>query len=60
MRVFQIENDWGFDHLRLAQRPEPVAGPGQVLVRMRASSLNYRDLVVLQPRLWARHRRICR
>ena len=46
MRVFQIEGDWGMDHLKLSQRPEPQAGPGQVLVRMKASSLNYRDLVV--------------
>lgn len=48
MRVFQIEQDWGFDHLTLSMRPEPVAGAGQVLVRMRASSLNFRDLVVLE------------
>ena len=46
MRVFQIEGDWGIDNLKLSQRPEPQAGPGQVLVRMKASSLNYRDLVV--------------
>lgn len=46
MRVFQIEGEWGMDHLKLSQRPEPMAGPGQVLVRMKASSLNYRDLVV--------------
>jgi len=46
MRAFQIEGDWGMDHLKLSQRAEPVAGPGQVLVRMKASSLNYRDLVV--------------
>jgi NADPH:quinone reductase-like Zn-dependent oxidoreductase len=46
MRVFQIEGEWGMDHLRLSTRPEPVAGPGQVVVRMKASALNYRDLVV--------------
>jgi NADPH:quinone reductase-like Zn-dependent oxidoreductase len=46
MRVFQIEDDWGMDHLRLSTRPEPTAGPGQVVVQMKASSLNYRDLVV--------------
>ena len=46
MRVFQIEGNWGIDNLKLSQRPEPQAGPGQVLVRMTASSLNYRDLVV--------------
>jgi NADPH:quinone reductase-like Zn-dependent oxidoreductase len=46
MRVFQIEGAWGMDHLKLSTRAEPIAGAGQVLVRMKASSLNYRDLVV--------------
>jgi NADPH:quinone reductase-like Zn-dependent oxidoreductase len=46
MRVFQIKGEWGMDHLTLSTRPEPAPGPGQVLVRMQASSLNYRDLVV--------------
>jgi NADPH:quinone reductase-like Zn-dependent oxidoreductase len=46
MRVFQIEGDWGMDHLRLSTRAEPQARPGQVVVQMKASSLNYRDLVV--------------
>ncbi|MCK6429741.1 MAG: NAD(P)-dependent alcohol dehydrogenase, partial [Burkholderiaceae bacterium] len=46
MRVFQIQDDWGFDHLQLATRPEPKPGPGQVLLKMKAASLNYRDLVV--------------
>jgi NADPH:quinone reductase-like Zn-dependent oxidoreductase len=46
MRVFQIQDDWGMDHLRLASRPEPRPGPGQVLLRMKAAALNYRDLVV--------------
>ena len=46
MRVFQIEGEWGMDHLKLSTRAEPQAGPGQVVVKMKASSLNYRDLVV--------------
>ena len=46
MRVFQIEGEWGMDHLRLSERPVPTPGPGQVLIEMAASSLNYRDLVV--------------
>lgn len=46
MRVFQIEDEWGMDHLRLSTRPEPKAGPGQVVLKMKASSLNFRDLVV--------------
>ena len=48
MRVFQIEGDWGLEHLKLSTRPKPEPGPGQVLLQMKASSLNYRDLVVLR------------
>ncbi|HTM59871.1 MAG TPA: alcohol dehydrogenase catalytic domain-containing protein, partial [Burkholderiales bacterium] len=46
MKVFQIQDDWGFEHLTLATRPDPRPGPGQVLLRMKAASVNYRDLVV--------------
>lgn len=46
MRVFQIQDDWGMANLKIATRPQPRPGAGQVLLRMRASSLNYRDLVV--------------
>jgi len=46
MNVFQIQDDWGMEHLKLATRPDPRPGPGQVLLRMKAASLNYRDLVV--------------
>ena len=46
MRVFQIENDWGLANLRLSTRPDPSPGPGEVLLRMKAASLNFRDLVV--------------
>lgn len=46
MRVFQIEGEWGIDNLRLSERPEPEAGPGQVVVEMRMASLNARDLIV--------------
>src|SRR5258708_740850 len=46
MKVFQIQDDWGMEHLQLATRPDPRPGPGQVLLRVKAASLNYRDLVV--------------
>jgi len=46
MKVFQIQDDWGFDNLKLSTRPDPKPGPGQVLLRVKASSLNYRDLLV--------------
>jgi NADPH:quinone reductase-like Zn-dependent oxidoreductase len=45
MKVFQIQDDWGMEHLKLATRPDPRPGPGQVLLRMKAASLNYRDLL---------------
>lgn len=36
----------GVEHLHLVERADPVPGPGEVLVRVRAASLNFRDLVV--------------
>jgi len=38
----------GIGGLRLTVRAEPVAGPGEVLVRVIAAGLNYRDLMVLR------------
>lgn len=46
MRVFQIDGDWSFENLTLAERPEPEAGRGQVIVEMKMASLNARDLIV--------------
>jgi NADPH:quinone reductase-like Zn-dependent oxidoreductase len=41
-------NAFGLDGLTWAERPEPRPGTGEVLVRMRAWSLNYRDLLVIR------------
>ncbi len=46
MRVFQVEGAWSMDHVRLGTRPAPAPGPGEVRLAMRASALNYRDLLV--------------
>lgn len=43
MRAIELRNHNGIDNLVLVDRPVPVPGPGQVLVRMTAASLNYRD-----------------
>lgn len=48
MKAFEIvQGSTSLDGLRLTERPKPSVGPGQVLVRMRAASLNYRDLAVV-------------
>ena len=44
MRVFEIRDDTGIDGLTLTDRPDRTPGPHEVLVRVRAVSLNYRDL----------------
>lgn len=36
----------GFDKLELHDLPDPEAGPGEVLIRVRACSINYRDFAV--------------
>ena len=46
MKVFQIQDDWSMDHLKIAERRRPQAGPGEVLLQMKAASINYRDLLV--------------
>jgi NADPH:quinone reductase-like Zn-dependent oxidoreductase len=46
MKQWQIGSAPGWEHLYMTDVPEPEAGPGQVVVRLRASSLNYRDTLV--------------
>jgi NADPH:quinone reductase-like Zn-dependent oxidoreductase len=48
-RVMRAVEAKGFsiDHLALGERAVPVPGPGEILVRIRAASLNYRDLAIL-------------
>lgn len=44
MRAWQAKPPFGFEALRLVERPRPQPGAHQVLVRVHAASLNYRDL----------------
>jgi NADPH:quinone reductase-like Zn-dependent oxidoreductase len=47
MKVYEIHSDKpGLDALTLTERVEPKPNSGQVLVKMHAASLNYRDLLV--------------
>ena len=47
MRALQVTTPWGADAIQVVESPEPQAGPGQVLVRMKACSLNYRDFLMI-------------
>lgn len=47
MRCRQISK-FGLEALELAERPQPQPGTGEVLVRVRAVSFNYRDLMVVK------------
>src|SRR5437879_13129320 len=47
MRALKVEAPWGLDAIEVVEVPDPVPGPGEVLVRMRAVSLNYRDLLMV-------------
>ncbi len=46
MRVIEIEGGSGpAEALRLAERPDPVVGPGQIGIRVRAAGVNRPDLL---------------
>jgi NADPH:quinone reductase-like Zn-dependent oxidoreductase len=49
MRQWQIPS-FGINALELVERESPQPGPGQVAVRVRAVSLNYRDWMVVEGR----------
>lgn len=50
MKLYRIPTAGSLDSLVLSEAPDPVPGPLQVLVRVRATCLNYRDLMVLMGR----------
>ena len=46
MKVYELRA-FGLEHLRLTERPQPSIAGRRVLVRVRAASINYRDLVMV-------------
>jgi NADPH:quinone reductase-like Zn-dependent oxidoreductase len=45
VKAYELQHKPGLDSLTAVQRPDPRPGPGQLLLRMKAWSLNYRDLL---------------
>lgn len=48
LQAYRLLNEFGIDHLKLIEDRLPALSPGEVLVKMRAASLNYRDLLVVK------------
>ncbi|MBV8212273.1 MAG: NAD(P)-dependent alcohol dehydrogenase [Verrucomicrobia bacterium] len=47
MKSIQLRDSFGIDSLALADVPWPKPGPGEILIKVNAASLNYRDLLVV-------------
>jgi NADPH:quinone reductase-like Zn-dependent oxidoreductase len=48
MKVYKLQKgSYSIEGLRRGERPDPQPGPQQVLIRIRAASLNYRDHMAL-------------
>src|SRR5690349_11772336 len=47
MRALNVAAPWGVDAVQVVEKPDPKPAAGQVLVRMRAASLNYRDWLMI-------------
>ncbi|OUR77093.1 NAD(P)-dependent alcohol dehydrogenase [Alphaproteobacteria bacterium 46_93_T64] len=47
MKAYVIADGKGLDALQLRDREIPKPGPGEILVRMKASAINYRDFLTI-------------
>lgn len=48
MRVVQLQDGFGINHLQPIKQPKPSPTAGEVLVKLEATSLNYVDLLVIK------------
>lgn len=48
MKAYELQDASGISGLRIVDRPVPACGPYDVLVRIRAVTLNYRDLLTVR------------
>ena len=46
MKAYQLTPNGGIQGIVPVDRPDPTPGPGTLLIRVRAASLNYRDLLL--------------
>jgi NADPH:quinone reductase-like Zn-dependent oxidoreductase len=48
MKALLSNEPGGPETLSLEERPDPVAGPGELLVRVRATAINYPDVLIIE------------
>lgn len=47
MKIYRLQKTGSIDDLVLCEEPTPQPGPGEVLVNIKATSLNFRDLTIV-------------
>ena len=47
MKAAEVKKPGGLDNIQIVERDDPTPGPGEILVRIQASSLNYHDFAVV-------------
>ena len=50
MRSLTVSAPWGINNIEIIEVPDPVPGPGEVRLRMKAVAINYRDLLIANGR----------
>jgi NADPH:quinone reductase-like Zn-dependent oxidoreductase len=48
MRCYQFTKSVSIEDLQQVERPDPAPGPHDIVLRMRAASLNFRDLAIIR------------
>src|SRR5437764_9210488 len=48
MKAYELQGPDGVEGMALVDKPIPIPGPGQVLVHLKAATLNYRDLLTVK------------
>ena len=48
MQAWRLTDQFGIENLKIVELPDPFRVRARLVVRVRACSLNYRDLVVTQ------------
>lgn len=51
MKSIVLKDGFGIDNLTLTDAPPPKVGPGKILVKLKAASLNYVDLLLVKGQL---------